>query len=140
MDVTWRRRIPREFAQAAQRGTRNNGFTMALSRSLQWMAGIVLALVVLALLVLAFFDWNWLRGPLERMTLEKTGRVLAIRGPLTVHLGWPWPRLRADAVTFANPDWAREKQMVTADAVEVTVDLPQLLRRKLVFTDVWLRR
>lgn len=140
MIATWRRRIPREFAQAAQRGTLDNAFTMALSRSLQWMAGIVLALVVLALLVLAFFDWNWLRGPLERMTLEKTGRVLAIRGPLSVHLGWPWPRLRADAVTFANPDWAREKQMVTADAVEITVDLPQLLRRKLVFTDVWLRR
>ncbi|MDP3651980.1 MAG: AsmA family protein [Rhodoferax sp.] len=113
---------------------------MALSRSLQWMAGIVLALGVLALLVLVFFDWNWLRGPIERMTLEKTGRVLAIRGPLTVHLGWPWPRIQADAVAFANPDWAREKQMVTADAVEITVDLPQLLRRKLVFTDVWLKR
>lgn len=140
MAATWHRRNPCAFTQGVGRGTLNNGSTMALSRSLQWMAGIVLALVVLALLVLAFFDWNWLRGPLERMTLEKTGRVLAIRGPLTVHLGWPWPRLRADAVTFANPDWAREKQMVTADAVEITVDLPQLLRRKLVFTDVWLRR
>lgn len=104
------------------------------------MAGIVLALGVVALLVLAFFDWNWLRGPLERMTLEKTGRVLAIRGPLDVHLAWPWPRIQADTVAFANPDWAREKQMVTADAVEITVDLPQLLRRKLVFTDVWLKR
>jgi len=48
--------------------------------------------------------------------------------------------LHADAVTFANPVWAREKQMIAADAVDIAIDLPQLLRQKIVFPDVRLTR
>lgn len=113
---------------------------MTLSRSLQWTGGILLAPVVLAALYIAVFGWNWLRAPLERMALEQTGRVLALRGDLTVTLGWPWPRLHAKAVAFANPPWAREAQMLTADAVDIAIDLPQLLRRQLVLPDVRLTR
>jgi uncharacterized protein involved in outer membrane biogenesis len=113
---------------------------MTLPRSLKWIAGILLVPVVLAGLFIALFGWNWLRGPIERMTLEKTGRVLAIKGELKVQYGWPLPLIHADAVTFANPVWARERQMVTADAVEVVIDLPQLLRHHLVFPEARLKR
>ncbi|MCX7170467.1 MAG: AsmA family protein [Proteobacteria bacterium] len=113
---------------------------MTLSRSFRWITGILLAPVVLALLFIAIFGWNWLRGPIERMALEKTGRVLAINGELAVKLGWPLPRIQAGAVTFANPDWAREKQMIAADAVEITLDLPQLLMRNIVLPEVRLER
>src|SRR5659263_93143 len=113
---------------------------MTLPRSLKWIAGAVIAPVVLALLFVAIFGWNWLRAPLERMALDKTGRVLAINGDMGVTLGWPRPRLRANAVTFANPQWAKEKQMLAADAVEVTLDLGQLLNRKLVFPELKMER
>lgn len=113
---------------------------MTASRFLKWTAGLVLAPVLLAVLFIAIYGWNWLRGPIERMTTEKTGRVLAINGDLTVQFGWPRPSLHADAVTFANPVWAREKQMIAADAVDIAIDLPQLLRQKIVFPDVRLTR
>ena len=113
---------------------------MTLPRSLKWMAGVLLAPVVLAVLFIAIFGWNWLRGPIERMTLDKTGRELAISGNLELKFGWPLPRIHAGAVTFANPGWAREKQMVSADAVEVAIDLPQLLRKKIVLPEVRLER
>ena len=113
---------------------------MALIRTLQWTGGILLAPIVLATAFIALFGWNWLRGPLERMAVETTGRVLALRGDLTVTLAWPRPHLHANAVAFANPPWARQAQMFTADAVDITVDLPQLLRRKLVFPEVRLAR
>lgn len=113
---------------------------MTLPRSLKWIAGALIAPIVLAVLFIAIFGWNWLRAPIERMTAQKTGRVLAINGELTVKFGWPWPRIHADAVTFANPAWATEKQMVTADTVEVTIDLPQLLRQNIVFPEVRLER
>ena len=61
---------------------------MTLSRSLKWIAGLLLAPLVLAFLFVAIFGWNWLRGPVERMTLEKTGRALAIKGDLTLKFGW----------------------------------------------------
>jgi len=113
---------------------------MTLPRSLKWTAGIILAPIVLAVLFVAIFGWNWLRVPIERMTLDKTGRELAIGGRLEVKFGWTRPRIHAGAVTFANPAWAREKQMVAVDGVEVTIDLPQLLLRNIVLPEVRLER
>jgi AsmA protein len=113
---------------------------MTPSCLLKWTKWMVLATILLAVVFLAMFDWNWLRGPIERMTLEKTGRVLAISGDLKVKFDWFLPHIHASAVTFANPAWAKEKQMVTADAVEITIDFPQLFRRKIVLPEVRLER
>jgi uncharacterized protein involved in outer membrane biogenesis len=113
---------------------------MTLPRKLTWIAGAFLAPVVLAILVIAIVGWNWLRGPIERMTLEKTGRALVISGDVKLKFGWPLPRIQAGAVTFANPGWAREKQMLAADGVEITINLPQLLRQHIVLPEVRLVR
>ena len=85
---------------------------MTLPRLIKWTAGIGLALMALAVLVVALVGWNWLRAPIERLTLEKTGRALAIGGDITIEFAWPQPRLHAGTVTFANPPWAGEKNMV----------------------------
>lgn len=63
-----------------------------------------------------------------------------IGGDLTLEFGWPLPRISAGAVTFANPPWAKEKQMLAADSVEVAIDLPQLLLRNIVLPEVRLVR
>jgi len=96
--------------------------------------------VLLAIVFVALFGWNWLRGPIERMTLDRTGRELSIGGDLNLSWGWPLPRLRAGAVTFANPVWATEKHMIAADAVDIAIDLPQLLRKNIVFPELRLER
>lgn len=113
---------------------------MTHSRVIRWAAGLLVASVLLVVLAIAIFGWNWLRGPIERMTLEKTGRALVIGGDLKIKLGWPLPRIQAGMVTFANPPWATEKQMVAADLVEIKVDLPQLLRKNIVLNEVRLQR
>ncbi len=113
---------------------------MKFSRLLKWTAGLLFAPVLLTILFIAIFGWNWLRGPIERMTLDKTGRELVISGDLKVKFGWPLPRISAGAVSFANPAWARDKQMVAADSVEIAIDLPQLLLRNIVLPEVRLER
>lgn len=113
---------------------------MTLLRSFKWIAGVLLAPIVLAALFIAIFGWNWLRGPIERMATERTGRALAINGDLTVKPGWPLPHIRAAAVSFANPAWAKEKYMLVVDSVDVTLHLPQLLARNIVLPEVRLER
>lgn len=113
---------------------------MTPPRFIKWTAALLVAFVVSMVLLIAIFGWNWLRGPIERMTLEKTGRALVIGGDLKIRFGWPLPRIQAGMVTFANPAWAREKQMVAADMVEIAVDLPQLLRQNIVLNEVRLQR
>jgi uncharacterized protein involved in outer membrane biogenesis len=111
-----------------------------LHRSLKWLAALLLALPLLAILYVALFGWNWARGPLQHIALEKTGRELVIGGDLKVSLGWPSPRVRANTVSFANPPWAKEKRMVAVDDMEFTVDLLALLRKHLVFPEVRMTR
>ena len=67
---------------------------MTRSRLLKWTAGLLLTPVLLAVLFIAIFGWNWLRGPIERMTLKQTGRELLIGGDLELKFGWPRPRFR----------------------------------------------
>ncbi len=109
-----------------------------LLRTLKWTASAVLALVILTFLFIALFGWNWLRAPLERQVLTQTGRVLSIQGDLGMHLGWPWPRLHAAQVTFANPAWAAQANMLKADEVALSIHLPQLLAKRLVISDLHL--
>ena len=111
---------------------------MTLLRTLKWMASLVLALVIAAVLFVALFGWNWLRAPLENKVLEQTGRALQIKGDLDVKLGWPWPRLQAGQVSFANPGWAAQPNMLTADEVVFSVHLPQLLVHHLKVSDLHL--
>ena len=91
-------------------------------------------------LFIAVFGWNWLRAPIERNVLEKTGRALEIGGDITLSYAWPRPVIHVGMVTFANPHWSLEPQMLSAQAVDVAIDVPQLLRRRVVFSQVNLRR
>jgi AsmA protein len=111
---------------------------MILLRTLKWLASAVLAVVIVAVLFVALFGWNWLRAPLERQVLAQTGRVLSIQGDLSLHLGWPWPRLQAAQVSFANPAWAAQAHMLKADEVALSINLPHLLARRLVVSDLHL--
>lgn len=108
-------------------------------RFFAWFAAVLLALLLLAALCIALLGWNWLRAPLERQVLQRTGRVLDIQGDLSVNFSWPQTTLQAAQVTFANPAWALQPQMLKADGVAVSVDLPALLQRKVVFPQVKLK-
>ncbi|MBC7605159.1 MAG: AsmA family protein [Ramlibacter sp.] len=93
------------------------------------LAGLVVFLVLVALL-LAFFPWDVLRGPLNRYVSERTGRHFEITRKLDVKLGRT-TRVFADGVEFANPDWAHDKNLVTAESAEVQIELLPLLRRRI---------
>ncbi|HZY17628.1 MAG TPA: AsmA family protein [Ramlibacter sp.] len=93
------------------------------------LAAIVLVLAALMLLV-ALFPWDVLRGPINRYVSEKTGRHFEITRRLDVKVGRT-TRVLMDGIEFANPDWARDRHLVKADAAEVDVRLWPLLRRRI---------
>ena len=55
---------------------------MTLVRPLKWIAGGLLSLVLLPVLFVAVFGWNWLRGPLASYLSAQWGRPFAIGGDL----------------------------------------------------------
>jgi uncharacterized protein involved in outer membrane biogenesis len=114
---------------------------------LNWIAGIVLALIVVLVIVIATFDWNRLKPFINDKVSQAIGRPFAIQGDLSVHWsreasesGWhawvPWPQFTARDIRIGNPAWATKPQFAQLDALRFrlsplplivhTVDVPSL--------------
>ena len=106
-------------------------------RGQRWLAVLVFLLAAVLLLI-ALWDWNWFKGPVERAVQAKTGRALHI-GNLDVDLGRV-TTIRADSITFANAQWARQPKMASADRVEIDVRVWPLLRGSVQLPEIRLTR
>ena len=87
---------------------------------------VLFALAAVLAVVIAFFDWNWLRGPAASYLSAKFGRPVTIHGNLRGEFSLK-PRLVADDVTLANTLWGSDPMMARAQQVAVRVDLLSLL-------------
>lgn len=108
---------------------------------LSWIAGIVLALVVVMLIMVATFDWNRMKPFIGDKVSQAIGRPFAINGELTVDWqrdrngrwpgSWlPWPEFTARDISIANPDWATQPQFAHLDALRFRLSpLPLLAHR-----------
>lgn len=95
---------------------------------------ILLALLGALVVFLLLFDWDWLRGPLNRTISEKTQRRFD-SSHLAVRLGWN-PVIRLKDVYFANADWAQgpdrtgDHPMARIGTLEFSVSLRDLWNGK----------
>ena len=94
----------------------------------RWLLGIVSLLLVLVL-VLLFFPWDKLRGPVNRYVTDQLGRRFEITDRLSVSLGRT-TTVRLDGVELANPDWASEPFLLKAKAAEFDIKLFSLFSGK----------
>lgn len=96
----------------------------------RWLAGLATLLVMLVLLVY-FFPWDMLRGPINRYVSEQLGRRFEITQHLSVHVGRT-TTVRAQGVEIANPEWAHDPYLLKATAAEFDINLLALLFGKVV--------
>jgi len=102
------------------------------------LLALTIGMLLLVLLGSALFGWNWARGPIEEAVQTRTGRALTIAGDLHIKLGWPSLHVQAQGVSFANPPWAAQPQMLVLRSANLAIDLPALLRRRWVVSTVHL--
>lgn len=110
---------------------------MTIPRPLRWLAGGLAALAIGVAILIALFDWNALRGPIERNVTRLTGRSFAINGDLTVRLSMR-PLITAHDIVMGNAASSREPVMASARAVSLRIDLLELLTGKLVLPELTL--
>ncbi len=103
--------------------------------------GAFVALIVIAIVVIATYDWNRLKPMINDKVSQAIGRPFVIQGNLGVtwrrepDAGWlasivPWPELEARDIRVANPQWASQPQFAQLDALRFRVaPLPLIAHR-----------
>jgi AsmA family protein len=96
------------------------------------MSGLALLLLCLALLII-FFEWNWLRGPIGRIASAQLHREVVLSGDLDVS---PWslsPTVEARDLLVGQPDWIKDdRRMATVGRLVVSIQLVDLFRGRTV--------
>jgi hypothetical protein len=108
---------------------------IARGRLLAWVAAGLAGLLVLLVAVVAFFPWDAVREPINRYVSQKTGRHFAITRHLDVELG-RIARVRAEGIEFGNPSWARDPDLLRADAADLQIRLWPLLHGQLIIPSI----
>ncbi|MBK5397913.1 AsmA family protein [Pseudomonas sp. TH39(2020)] len=108
-----------------------------------WTLASLVVLLAILVLIIAFFDWNRIKPPLNAKVSEELHRPFAINGNLAVvwqrepeEGGWrawvPWPHVVAEDLSLRNPDWSKKPQMVTLKRVELRLSPLALLTQRVV--------
>jgi uncharacterized protein involved in outer membrane biogenesis len=100
--------------------------SIKLSRPALWAGGILAVLMVCLALLVAFFDWNWVREPVSRRVSALTGRSFAIHGDLEVRLSLR-PRIVAHDVVLGNASWSTDPVMAQVKRIDLRIDLLKLI-------------
>lgn len=113
------------------------------SKVITAVLGTILLLIVVAIIIIATFDWNRLKPTINEKVSTELNRPFAIRGDLGVvwerqkqETGWrswvPWPHVHAEDVILGNPPDIPEITMVHLPRVEATL-APLALLTKTVY-------
>jgi len=101
----------------------------------RWLVGVLGVLVVAVVLIVVFFQWSWLRGPLESRLSSLTGKQVHIDGPITGTKAWV-PQITAKDIRIDEPDFKAAPEVAKIDTFALTIDLKALLRGKLNFPTI----
>lgn len=107
-----------------------------------WIAGVLIALIVLLVLVVALFNWNRLKPFIDSKVSQAIGRPFAINGDLSV--AWrrepdagglasvlPWPEFTARDIRITNPSWAKQREFAHLDALRFRLSPLALLAHRI---------
>ncbi|SEA24915.1 AsmA family protein [Nitrosospira multiformis] len=101
------------------------------------ISGVALLLLVIAFVL--WFDWNMLKPYIERQVTDRTGREFTIRGDLDVNLSLN-PLVSVEGLSLANAEWGTEQPMVAVDKVAVRISLWNLLSGDIVLPELSITR
>lgn len=98
----------------------------------RWLLGVLGVLVVALILIVVFFQWSWLRGPLEARLSALTGKQVYIDGPITGTKSWV-PHIVLNQIRIDEPSFAAASKVARIDSIAIEIDLKSLLHGKLNF-------
>lgn len=90
-------------------------------------AGGTVLLLLLFVLFLALFQWNWLRGPIGSWASARYDREIELNGDLDVNLFSMTPSAQVRGLRIGGPDWALEQDTLKVADLQASIRLGALL-------------
>src|SRR3569623_380795 len=112
---------------------------MAMTKRTKRILIIFTSIVTVLVLAILLFNWNMLRGPIERKVSAATGREMHINGNLDVDLSLH-PLIRIQGITLSNAAWSSQPQMLSIDELAFRIDLMKLLRGQVILPEIHLQK
>ncbi len=107
--------------------------------ALKWIGSVVLILIFLSVLLISTMNWNWARDLAAHRISELTQRKLTILGDVTID--WSlMPLIRIEQIQFENAAWSKEPYMLELAAVDVNIDLRELLKGRVILPQIILTK
>ena len=114
-------RTPHDDAAETPRADKRGGSPLGgWGRPWRWIAGLFGALILLIVIFLWLFQWDWLRGPIARYASGQIHRSVRIDGHLKVHLLTWTPTVRVEGIKVGQPDWGAS-QGLKGDMAQVEI-------------------
>jgi uncharacterized protein involved in outer membrane biogenesis len=101
-------------------------------------SGLLGSLLLLLLLLLLLMDWNWAKGPVQRLVSGMTEREFRIDGDLDVDL-FPL-EISAGQVYFGNASWSEDRTMARIDQLDMRVRFWPLLVGRVTVPQLYAER
>src|ERR1700759_188265 len=101
----------------------------------RWLLGVAGVLVFAVVLVVVFFQWSWLKGPVESRLSALTGKQVHIDGPITGTKAWV-PQITAKDIRIDEPDFKAAPKVARINTFALTIDLKALLHGRLNFPTI----
>lgn len=92
-----------------------------------WTAGVFVGLIVGMIAFLAWFDWNYLRGPISRIASERLDREVEIQGDLDVDILRWTPEVHVEGLRIGGPDWANDRDTADIERLDFRIRALPLL-------------
>ncbi len=106
---------------------------------IKWIGITLLSLVFFIILSVSLMNWDWARDMAVKKVSDLTNRELTIDGDLTVNWSLT-PRIRIEQIQFENAAWSDQPNMLELAALELQIDLLELIRGRVVFPDIMLTK
>ncbi|PSJ16379.1 AsmA family protein [Nitrosomonas supralitoralis] len=106
----------------------------------KWIGiSLLAAFFLFALLLLSMKNWNWARDTVSQKISDMTGRNFAINGNLIVDWSLT-PHIRIEEIQFENADWSKQRNMLELAALDIRIDLIELIKGRVLFPEIMLTK
>ncbi len=106
---------------------------------IKWIGITLISVFCILVLLIILIDWNWARDFVTRQVSEETGRTFTIDGDITVDWSLA-PQIRIEKIQLENAAWSNHPYMLDLAALELQIDLTELITGRVVFPRIALNK